>query len=527
MLRQIKNLSKLQLCNLFGLNVLRHTKDKKTKFKSVALGLVWALLILMIASYVGGYAYVFMLMDMSDILPAFLIAISSMIIFFFGIFKAGSVIFQKNSYDILCSLPVSQTAIVVSRFICMYVENLLLTLVIMLPGLTVYACFVQPAITFYAIAILEILAIPLLPITAATFIGALINGISSRMKHKNLVGAFLTLVVALALMLGSSKLTTIDGEFSLEMLENLSNIIIDLLGNIYPIAITMGSAMVNGDFVTCLACIGVFLVIFVVMAAIVSMSFHSICRRLFATSAKHNYRMKQLKTSSILGTLYKKELKRYFSSGVYISNTIIGPIMAVVLSATVFVMGIDTIKAQPLPFDIVELIPFALSAVFSLMTTTSCSISMEGKEWWIVKSLPLKTKTILNSKILLNLSVFAPFYIVSEILLILAVKPAPLDMLWMLAIPAIMIVFACVFGITANLAFPVFNWENETAVVKQGLSVLLSMLGAILVLISAVPVVLITNVSSYLIKLVICIVFMMITALLHKKNNSVDLQKLG
>ena len=33
MLRQISILTKLELCNVFGLNVLRHTKDKKAKRK--------------------------------------------------------------------------------------------------------------------------------------------------------------------------------------------------------------------------------------------------------------------------------------------------------------------------------------------------------------------------------------------------------------------------------------------------------------------------------------------------------------
>ena len=31
MLKQISILTKLELCNIFGLNVLRHTKDKKAR----------------------------------------------------------------------------------------------------------------------------------------------------------------------------------------------------------------------------------------------------------------------------------------------------------------------------------------------------------------------------------------------------------------------------------------------------------------------------------------------------------------
>ena len=50
MMKQIRALTKLQLQNLYGLNVFRYTKDKKKKKTTMGLGVVWALLIVMIAS---------------------------------------------------------------------------------------------------------------------------------------------------------------------------------------------------------------------------------------------------------------------------------------------------------------------------------------------------------------------------------------------------------------------------------------------------------------------------------------------
>ena len=132
MMKQIKTLTKLQLQNLYGLNVFRYTKDKKKKKTTIGLGVVWALLIVMIATYIGGATFGYVYLGLAEIVPAYLIMLASLVILAFAIFKAGSVIFQENAYDILCSLPVSQTAIVVSRFLRMYVENLLLTLLLLL-----------------------------------------------------------------------------------------------------------------------------------------------------------------------------------------------------------------------------------------------------------------------------------------------------------------------------------------------------------------------------------------------------------
>ena len=137
-------------------------------------------------------------------LPAYLIMLSSLIILFFSVFKAESIIFQRNAYDILVSLPITQTAIVVSRFIRMYVENMLLTFVIMLPPMAVYGIMIKPGISFYIIGILVTIFIPLLPITISIFLGALITAIASRMKHKSLARTVLSIVLILGILVGSS-----------------------------------------------------------------------------------------------------------------------------------------------------------------------------------------------------------------------------------------------------------------------------------------------------------------------------------
>ena len=70
-----------------------------------------------------------------------MLAVASFFLFFLGIFKAGGVVFKKEGYDIISSLPVSQSAIVVSRFLRLYIEDLLFALAVLLPGLSVYAFF--------------------------------------------------------------------------------------------------------------------------------------------------------------------------------------------------------------------------------------------------------------------------------------------------------------------------------------------------------------------------------------------------
>jgi len=528
MMKQIKYMTKLQLQNLYGLNVFRYTKDKKKKKTTIGLGVVWVLLIVMIATYIGGATFGYVYLGMAEIVPAYLIMLASLIILMFAIFKAGSVIFQENAYDILCSLPVSQTAIVVSRFLRMYVENLLLTLLVMVPGIVVYGVMVKPALSFYLIGAVVTVFVPLVPITIATFFGALVTAISSRMKHKSLVSAVLSVGLVIAIMASTGTMSTMEEEFSIEMLQNMSEIVTQAIGDLYPPAIWLGNAMVKGDILTGLLCVLGGLVAFMVTIALISVKFHEICRGLYGTHAKHNYKMEQLKKNSVLGTLYKREMKRYFASSIYVQNTIVGPVMAIIFAVAVLGVGLDTIQqTMEIPIDIAGAVPILLAGIFAVMTTTCTSISMEGKEWWIVKSLPIRTKDLLDSKLLFGLSLYLPFWLVSEILLIIALRPSFMELVWLVLLSLILILFSQVVGLTANLKMPVFDWENEVSVVKQSASAALGGLGGfVVVLVCMVPVLLVPAEYSNLVKGALCIVFAVVTWILYNKNNKVNLQDL-
>lgn len=268
---------------------------------------------------------------------------------------------------------------------------------------------------------------------------------------------------------------------------------------------------------------------FLLMIVFVSKNFQKICQRLYSTNAKHDYQMSHLKSNSVLKTLYKKELKRYFASSIYVTNTIVGPIMMVLLSAAVLFMDTRQLSEYlPMADRIIDFMPFALAATSCLITTTCTSISMEGKEWWIVKSLPIDAKELFDSKILVNLSIIAPFYLISEVLLMIAIRPGVIDVIWMVVLPVILMVFACVFGITINLLFPVFQWENEVTIVKQSASAMIGGLGGCLfIILCALPVLLVEQISPNLMKGIIAVLVLGITFVLYKKNGKVRLQEIG
>ena len=525
-MKQIRTLMKIELCNLFGWNVFKHTKDKSAKRRSIVLAAAMGVLLGIVMFYVVGLSYGLVMLGAADIIPAYLIMISSIVVLMFGIFKAGGVIFRKKGYDIISSLPISNRTVVLSRFFRLYIENLILIAVVMLPGMITYGVLVHPQIAFYIVGILSILVIPFIPVTIASAVGAVITGIASRMKHKALTEAGLSILLIVIIFIGSFGISENSGEFTTEMIQNLANIVMDLIGKIYPPAVILGNAIVQGDFANFLFMAVVSVIVFGVVAFIVSAKFDSICSSLYATSAKHNYQMKEMEKNSIQKALIVREARRYFSSEIYVTNTIMGPVLGVAFCIGLFFFNPEEITAGlPVALNVKAAIPYFIAAIFNMMNVTSTSISMEGKEFWIVKSLPLDTKMILDSKLLFNLCLLAPFYFVSEILAVIALRPSILELVWLILIPALLCLCACVFGITANLLFPKLDWENETTVVKQSASAAIGGMSGVVASIPCmfavlcVPERVVNGING-----AICILLVLIAVALYRRNNKFDLK---
>ena len=305
------------------------------------------------------------------------------------------------------------------------------------------------------------------------------------------------------------------------MMKNLAEIITEQIHGIYPPAIWYGNAVVHSDIPSFIFLAGLSALIFTLMILPVQKYFMTICTALNATAAKNNYKMQSLATSSITKALWKKELKRYFASSIYVSNTMIGYILMLVLPAALLMTSPEKIELSlGYPGIIERAMPVLLGLIAAMMPMTSCAISMEGKNWWLMQTLPIENKVIFNSKILTNLSVVLPFYVVSVILSILALKPESLGILWLILIPAAYILFSSVAGIAINLKFPVLDWENETRVVKQSASTMVTMLvDMVLGLPPIICLIAFKTISVNIVMGVTLVLLILMTALFYQQNN--------
>lgn len=531
MSKQIIRLCRLQLANLFGINEIRYTRDKKKRMRYIGLACVWMLLIVMIAGYAGALSYGMVRMGMTEIIPMYLYTISSILILVFSFFKAGSTLFAMKGYEMMISLPVSRASIIVSRFLCMYLTNFMMELLIMLPGVFVYTYYVRPSAAFYGIFLLGSLFLPLLPLTISSVLGAIITAISSRSRHKSLAETVLMMGLVVLVIGGSFLLSEHESQFTEEMMRNMAQLISEQMGKIYPPAVWFAHAL-DGNGESLLLLIAVPTVIFTLFVAVLQRYFQSICSAIHAVNAKNNYQMTSLQRSSHRKALWKKELKRYFSSSIYVTNTLVGYVMAVVFSAVLCFMGVEKLEAvigiSNISAVLFRCLPFGLTCVLTMTSITAVSISMEGNTFWQIQTLPVTAKEVYDSKILLNLSVAAPFYLICMVLLNVSLNLTWAQRFFLIVIPVCYLVFSSVVGISINLKMPIFQWENELRAVKQSASMLTAMLVGILgSLLPLLGVAAAGEKWAGWIDVLAVVILVLATGFLYHRNNRVELVKIS
>lgn len=192
------------------------------------------------------------------------------------------------------------------------------------------------------------------------------------------------------------------------------------------------------------------------------------------------YKFKSQKTSRPSKALLKKEFKRYTSSFIYFLNSSVGLLFLIVGTILILLFGADKVgELLKLNIDF-NFIKIQLLGVFFFIIvmncTTYCSISLEGKNLWILKSSPIDEREIFWSKILMNFLLNAPLSILCLILVSIRLDFEIQFIIVSICLIVSFSMFVAVMGLLSNLLYPNLDWKNEVAVVKRSASMIITML---------------------------------------------------
>lgn len=477
-MRSFWTLTKLQLLSLFGINKMRHQQAGEEKKKGKRS--LWILLVMAFALLYMSVMYSMMLAtvlaplgELSLMLGLMAMAASALILVF-SMFEAKSVLFTFGDYDMVMSWPVSPRAVVASRVANMYLTNLAYGLLLLLPSGVIYALYAGPPLWYYPLLLLCLVLLPSLPTLLGALLGTVMTVLTARMKKAsvwNTVGQFVFMIVLLVVIMWlNMSMISIGEELALRLGPAVTW---------YPPAAWTRQA-VMGDMLSLLWLLLVSVAAMTCMVLFFSRVFEGVHRLVSDLPRRKTFSMGTQRVSRRVGSLYRQEWKRYMSYSLYVTNTAFGYVMmlglgvaSVAIRNEAFVAAIQSPAVRPL----LNAVPLAVGLLTAMSATTGSAISMEGKQFWIVRTLPVPAKDLFISKILVSMTLAVPSILLTATLLGIGLKPAPALWPWLYITPLVCAFFSAVFGLSINLALPKLEWTNETEVVKQSAAMVVTLFG--------------------------------------------------
>lgn len=468
----------------FRLQAIKGEKNQVKKIRMISLAIIIGVFTLIMAGYCFSIAYGLGYLKQSQVVPGYALTISGLVTLFFTFLKTNGVLFAAKDYEFLMALPIPTRTIVAAKFLSMYINNLLFCILVMLPMAVGYHFWNPLSLDMLLMWFIGILFAPLVPMTIAAFVGMCVLSVGARFKHKAFVQIILSALLLVVVFGGSfwmQEQSMQDTDAMLAMLSSIGDQISGIIHQIYPLSALFDEGVNKGQIGSFFLFIAISIILFSVFAYVCGKNYRAIHTRLNSHEKRSNYKIGELKRSSVYMALANKEAKRFFSSSLYMLNIGIGLIMALLAAvASLFVgvdkliEGIDISNIEVIKPVITTVLPFAIAMMVNMCNTTAVSLSLEGKNLWIIQSLPMSNRIIMEGKMLFNIILVLPVSIVSSILFGIALR-IPIGLLGLYFLFSITSVwFSTNLGAWVNLHFPNYDWDNEVEVIKQGMG---SMIG--------------------------------------------------
>ncbi|AGY82117.1 hypothetical protein [Carnobacterium inhibens] len=491
-------LTKNRLIEQLGINVFRYEKDKRKRNSKIALTVSIGIILIMLIAYCGGMAYGYVYLGMIDLIPSIALFISSLFTLSFSLFKSNGELFGFYDYDQVMSLPLTVRTIINSRFLNMYIWNTLIAFIVMFPMGIIYILFEQPAFISYLMWFISIFLVSLIPTAVAAIFGAVVTAISVKFKYTSAVATFLSIALLIVFMLLSMSVATSDigfgelfdfqtGTINADAFSTLAPYISDRLNQFYLPTKLFKEAIVDGKILSFLIFAGISIGLYMLLLLLLPIKYKQINTALTSHISRGNYKVGVLQQSGMLLALYKKTIMRILKSTVCATNLLVGCVLAILLAVMVLTAGPEKILQS---LDLVDYFPivknvagYVIAAMVSMSNTAAISLALEGKNIWLIKSLPISPKTLYDSYLLSNLTFTIPTSIVCSILFSIALNTSFIETILIIITPLIFSLFTAVAGIFIGNRMAYYDWQDETQLIKQSMMSLIGMLGGMIIII--------------------------------------------
>ncbi len=405
----------------------------------------------------------------------------------FSLMRAAGPMVIKDA-ELLLAMPVKRTTVVLSKLLTQYIFDAPLMIGILGSSIIAYVVINDAGVLVLIRGLILTFILPLFPMALAQLVGAGLFRLQQKFKSTSIVSTAILMVLFvgyMALSLQTSKLYSVAEGMNSDMLPSIFD-------RVAPLGY-LTRFVLYGNLTAILFSLVMILIPFALGVMVYSRDFGQTARGYRSKNKHLSFAVKSPKRAML-----HKEKARYLECSIYVFNTAFSPLIMIILTGAILFLGSERIfSSMSIPASVLSefsatngyiLLVGILSATVAIASTTASSISLEGNSFWIVKALPVAVEDVFFGKYMLNILLVSPVAFLCGLLAGLRLGASPIEAIGLGLVPALMGVCTAFLGLICNLFFPRFDWTSETAVVKQSMSVLLTMLLGVIVV--AVPFVL-------------------------------------
>ena len=415
-----------------------------------------------------------------DVLWASVFSYLTGVAFLLTFFQAQGYLFQYKDFDLLGPLPVQQKTITLVKVTVMIIFIYLFSSFLVIPIIVVYSFFASLPLMLWIVILFILFLLPIPMIFIASFVSLAIRTLTQRWIQPQIMQTIFTVLF----MIGFVSFTYLQS-FLVES-GLLSRALVDSISKWYAPSQWFLGLIANQNYLQGLWIVLTHSAMFVVFIYVMS------GLTLKTNQSKHVMRFNSkekipTKVSPLLLTLIKKEWAKFIGTSIYFLNTGFGLLMLifVVIGSMVFKNDLSAVLIE---FSLMGVDPFWILYLFSgfsisTVYTPAVSLSLEGKNFALIKSLPIKPVVLLGSKIVFNLVLLIPVIIFTVMGFGYSFSLSGLEMLMLGLLLITLALMMSLFFMWVNLWFPRFDFQTEVEVVKQSIAPLIAVFGAIFIVV--------------------------------------------
>lgn len=473
----MKNIYSMFMVNMRTLFVIDKTKNKFSEIMRVG---AWAIITLIFSVLIafGMYAMSGVVgVDGAVYLLSTLMFAVQMYVLFFGTAQYVSVLFMSKDNEFLMALPVKPHEIFIAKLTAVYATFLAVSLGLMLPSVIAIGFGLRISnFAFYILGILGSLVVPILPLLIISIIAFPISYLVNYFRRSSVLATILYGVIFVGLFAGYMYLIYyVQNDGMVADIASMINTLKILSMIIYP-NIFLSTAMLTSGGAVWLNLLYYLLIVLSVgaVAIIFSMFMYSKCATRFLEVGSPAKSKKGKNTArKTMQALVIRDIKCTFSSGVQSLNYVI---MLLMTPIVIFMTAMGKESAEGAD-ELMSLI--GASMVFLLICGINylsiIGFSREGKNFVLLKTLPVSAKQVIKSKLLIADIYTLVGSIIGGVTLIATNASA------LMIILTIFTSFVLGIGINGctlerDLKKPKLDWQNMRVLMKNNMSSLFGML---------------------------------------------------